>query len=114
MYVDSIRLGKYGSIWCKDTLQYNTPSGTFVYCFHFTEATVFTSLGFASAGATLGQRSPDSSGSNWNTKFASASSVLASMTFAAGDTIYGMWTSWKLASGGLIAYKDALPAIATG
>jgi hypothetical protein len=29
------------------------------------------------------------------------------MTFPAGSTIYGMWTSWTLASGGIIAYKVA-------
>ncbi len=92
-------LGEFGSVWCKDTVAYTAPTGTFFHALFFTEASVFTSLGIAAVV------SPGSAGSTEKCLFASASSTLASMTFPAGSTIYGLWTSWTLASGGLIAYK---------
>lgn len=92
-------LGEFGSVWCKDTVAYQAPTGTFFHAIFFTEATVFASLGIAAV------ESPGSSTSTEKTLFASASSTLASMTFPANSTIYGLWTSWTLASGGLIAYK---------
>jgi hypothetical protein len=104
------RLGRYGSIWCKDTLVHEASSlGNFFFCaFSFGETTVFKSLGLGAV------QCPGSVASGIKTVFASASSVLASMTFAAGQTIYGMWTSFTLASGGCIAYKEASANVATG
>jgi uncharacterized membrane protein len=95
--MDSQRtLGTKGSIWCHDTLAYAAPTGQSFCAITFTEATVF---------ATLTQ---------YTSSYTSASTALASFTFAAGVTIYGNWTSWTLASGGLIAYKNNLGVTATG
>ena len=102
MESDALRLGRYGSIWCKDTVAYTAPTGTFFCAFYFTEASVFTSLGVAAVAVPGSAAAP-----NTNCTFASASSTLASMTFPAGSYLYGMWSSWTLASGGLVAYKIA-------
>lgn len=102
MESDALRLGRYGSIWCKDTVAYTAPTGTFFCAFYFTEASVFTSLGLAAVA------SPGSvAATNTNCTVASASTTLASFSFAAGSYLYGMWSSFTLASGGCIAYKVA-------
>lgn len=110
---DAGRLGRYGSIWCKDTLTYSAPTGTLFCAFFFTEASVFTSLGCWHGSGTI-VASPGSVAASWKSTVASASTVLASFTFPAGSTIYGMWTTWQLASGGVIAYKVASPDYAHG
>ena len=101
MESDAARLGRYGSIWCKDTVAYTAPTGTFFCAFFFTEATIFTSLGIASTTV------PGSAAATINTVLSSNSTAFASLQFPAGSTVYGMWSSFKLASGGLVAYKVA-------
>jgi hypothetical protein len=106
---DAARLGRYGSVWCKDLLQHTATTGTFYCAFLFPEATVFGSLGFFN-GATYTPSPGTVAAVNTNCTFAGGSSVLASMSFAAGTIIYGMWTSFALASGSCIAYKVASKA----
>ena len=103
---DATRLGRYGAIWCKDTVAYVAPTGTFFCSFMFTEATVFASLGFYNAATKT--PSPGSvAATNTNCTVSSASTALISLTFPAGGQIYGMWTYFTLQSGGVIAYKVA-------
>ena len=98
---DAARLGRYGSIWVAQTTSYTAPTGTFFCAFTILSATIFTSLGLDAVP------SPGSvAATNTNCTFAGASSTLA-QAIPAGTTIYGMWTSFKLASGAVIAYKVA-------
>jgi hypothetical protein len=101
MESDASRLGRYGSIWVAQTTSYTAPTGTFFCAMTFVSATIFASLGLDAVPY------PGSVGATVNTTFAGASSGLAGMTFPAGCTIYGMWTSIHLTSGALIAYKVA-------
>jgi hypothetical protein len=82
-------MGNYGSIWVAQTSAYTAPTGTFFSAMTFLSATVFATL------------------TMYNAQMAGASSALVSMTFARGQTIYGMWTQFQLQSGALIAYKVA-------
>ena len=101
MESDAGRLGRYGSVWVAQTTSYTAPTGTFFCAFTFVSATIFTSLGLDAVPY------PGTAAATVNTLFAGASSTLAGMSFPAGSTIYGMWTSFTLASGSLIAYKVA-------
>jgi hypothetical protein len=93
---DSSGMGRYGSIWVAQTSAYTAPTGTFFSAFTFLSATVFATLTMYNAG------------------MASASSALVSMTFAAGQTIYGMWTTFQLQSGAMVAYKVSSKDFAHG
>ena len=84
---DAARLGRYGSIWCAQTELYTPPTGIMFCAMTFLSNTIFATATF------------------FNQSMASASSTFVSMTFAKGQTIYGLWTSFQLVRGALIAYK---------
>jgi nitrite reductase/ring-hydroxylating ferredoxin subunit len=112
MESDAARLGRYGSIWAAQTVVYTAPTGTFFCAFTALSATVFASLGFDN-GTTFVVSPGSVAATNTNCTFAGASSTLA-QGIPAGCTIYGMWTSFRLTSGAVIAYKVASKAYAFG
>ena len=101
--VDSqnIQLGQRGSIFVKGTNAATALKGVFS-AIQFIEDTVFDS-GTDGLVAEKQQRFLDSTGTGTEMS-AAGGAAIDGETFPQGMTIYGRWTSFKLASGACIAY----------
>ena len=93
-------LGQAGSILVKSTTAATALNGVFV-AIQFITDTIFDSTDGLVAEEVL--LFPDDAGTSQGISTAGGG-VSDSVTFPAGLTIYGRWTSFKLASGSVIAY----------
>ena len=93
----NVALGQAGSILVTGTTACNRAKGVFV-AIQFIEDTVF--------GTLTGETSQlyVSSGQTSTTVDANAGAAATAVTFPAGMTIYGRWTTITLTSGACIAY----------
>ena len=93
-------LGQSGSIFVSGTSEVTCKDGVFV-AITMLEDTVFANDGLS---AEIQEKYPDDTGTGSDVSTANGAAIDGE-TFPKGVTIYGRWTSFKLGSGLVIAYR---------